>query len=54
MDLAQQAPLSMGLYWKEYCSGLPFSPPGDLPDLVIESVFPEAPALQADFFFFNH
>ena len=27
-----QAPLSMGLSRQEYWSGLPFPPPGDLPD----------------------
>ena len=35
-----QAPLSMGISWQEYWSGLPFSPPGDLPNLGIESVSP--------------
>ena len=28
----RQAPLSMGFSWQEYWSGLPFPPPGDLPD----------------------
>ena len=31
--VAYQAPLSMGFSRKEYWSGLPFPPPGDLPDL---------------------
>ena len=30
--LAHQAPLSMGFSRQEYWSGLPFLPPGDLPD----------------------
>ena len=30
--VAHQAPLSMGFSWQEYWSGLPFTPPGDLPD----------------------
>ena len=30
--VAHQAPLSMGLSWPEYWSGLPFVPLGDLPD----------------------
>ena len=30
--VAQQAPLSMGFSRQEYWGGLPFSPPGDLPD----------------------
>jgi len=34
--IAHQAPLSMGFPRQEYWSGLPFSPPGDLPDSGIE------------------
>ena len=30
--VACQAPLSMGFSRQEYWSGLPFPPPGDLPD----------------------
>ena len=37
MDLAYQAPLSMGFPRLEYWSGLPFSSPGDLSDPGIES-----------------
>ena len=40
-----QAPLCMGFSRQEYWSGLPFPPPGDLPNLGIES---EPPTLQAD------
>ena len=40
-----QAPLSMGFSRQEHWSGLPFPPPGDLPDPRIE---PKSPALQAD------
>ena len=36
---------SKGLPWPEYWSGLPFPPPGDLPNPGIE---PRSPALQAD------
>ena len=43
--VADQAPLSMGFSRQEYWSGLPFSPPGDLPDPGIE---PWSPALWAD------
>ena len=39
------APLSMGLSRQEYWSGLPFSPPGDLPHPEIK---PGSPTLQAD------
>ena len=35
----------MGFSREEYCSGLPFSSPGDFPDPGIE---PESPVLQAD------
>ena len=34
--VAHQAPLSMGFSRQEYWSGLPFPPPGDLPDPGIE------------------
>ena len=34
--VARQAPLSMGLSRQEYWSGLPFPPPGDLPNPGIE------------------
>ena len=44
---ACQAPLSMGLSRQEYWSGLPFSPPGDLPDPGIE---PTSPALAGGFY----
>ena len=43
--VARQAPLSMGFLRQEYCSGLPFPSPGDLPDPGIEL---GSPALQAD------
>ena len=45
--VAHQVPLSMGFPRQEYCSGLPFPSPGDLPDPGIE---PGSPALQADTF----
>ena len=37
--VACQAPLSMGFSRQEYCSGLPFPPPGDLPDPGMETAF---------------
>ena len=43
--VVRQAPLSMGFLGQEYWSGLPFPPPGDLPDPGRE---PAPPALQAD------
>ena len=41
-----QAPLSMGFPRQEYWSGLPFAPPGDLPNPGIELM---SPALKVDF-----
>ena len=38
--VAHQAPLSMEFSRQEYCSGLPFPSPRDLPDPEIESVSP--------------
>ena len=46
MDCSPAGPLSMGFSRPEYCSGLPFPSPGDLPDPGIE---PGSPAMQADF-----
>ena len=43
--VACQARLSVGLPRKEYWSGLPFPPPGDLSNLGIKSTYP---ALQVD------
>ena len=42
--VVRQAPLSMGSSRKEYWSGLPFPPPGDLPDPGIEPMSPVSPA----------
>ena len=47
---ANQAPLSMGVSRQEYWSGLPFLPPGDLPNPGIKSEFLESPALAVRFF----
>ena len=43
--VAYQAPPSMGFSWQEYCNGLPFPSPGDLPNPGIE---PGSPAFQVD------
>ena len=43
--VAHQAPLSMGFFRQEYWSGLPYPPPGDLPN---PGTKPRSPALQAD------
>ena len=47
--IAHQAPLSMGFPRQEYWSGLPFPPPGDLPDSGTEPVSPASPALTGGF-----
>ena len=39
------APLSMGFSRKEYCSGMPFPSPGDLPE---PGIRPGSPALKPD------
>ena len=44
VDLASQAPLSMGFSRQEYWHGLPFPSPGDVPNPGIE---PRSPVLQA-------
>jgi len=48
MDLAYQAPLSMGFFRQEYWSRLPFLPPGDLPNREIKHASPVSSALQAN------
>ena len=46
--VARQAPLTMGFSRQEYWSGLPFPPPGDLPDPGMELTFPVSPVLQVN------
>ena len=48
--VALRVPLSMGLSRQEYWSGLPFSSPGDLPDLGIKPTSLKSPALAGTFF----
>ena len=53
--IAHQAPLSMGLSRQEYwSSGLPFPPPGNLPDRGIEPVSSASSALAGGFFTISH
>ena len=47
--VAPQAPLSVELSRSEYWSGLPFPPPGDLPEPETEPSSPVPPALQVDY-----
>ena len=48
--VALQAPLSMGFSRQEYWSGLPFLPPGDLPEPGAETASLVSPALAGRFF----
>ena len=48
--VALQAPLSMQFSRQEYWSGLPFPPPGDLPNPGIKPVSPTSPAVAGEFF----
>ena len=52
--VACQAPLSLRFFRQEYRSGLPFLPPGDLPNPEIEPTSPVSLALQADSFPLSH
>ena len=52
--IAPQAPLSTGFSRQEYWSGLPFPPPGDLPNPVIKPMSPVSPALASRFFTTEH
>ena len=52
--VGRQAPLSMGYSKEEFEAGLPFPPPGDLPDPETESASPAAPISQADPFLLSH
>ena len=45
-----KAPLTMGFPRQEYCGGLPFPSPGDLPKTGIEPRSPASPALADGFF----
>ena len=47
LTVARQAPLSVGFSRQEYGSGLPFPPPGDLPNPGMELM---SPALAGGFF----
>ena len=51
---ARQTPLSMEFSRQEYWSGLPFPPPGDLPDPGIKTVSPVSLALACGFFIMSH
>ena len=50
MTCACQAPLSMEFSRQEYWNGLPFPPPGDLPNIGINPASPATPALVGRFF----
>ena len=46
--IGRQAPLSMGFSRQEYWSGLPWPPPGRIPNPGIEPTSPASSALQVD------
>ena len=48
--MVHQAPLSMEFYRQEYWSGLPFPPPGHLPDSGIKPTSPASPIFAGRFF----
>ena len=48
--VAHQAPASIGFSRQEYWSGVPFPPPGDLPNPGIELESLTSPALASGFF----
>ena len=50
MEIVCQAPLSMGFSRQEYWDGLPFPPPGNLPDRGIEPASLKSPALAGQLF----
>ena len=52
--VVRQAPLSMGFPRQQYRSGLPYPPPGNLPDPGIEPASLVSPALAAGFFISTH
>ena len=49
-NVAHPAPLSMEFSRQEYCSRLPFPPPGDHPSPGIEPASPESPTLAGGIF----
>ena len=51
---AHQAPLFTGFSGQEYWSGLPFPPPGDLPDTGIEPMSLSSSAWHVDSFPLSH
>ena len=50
MDCSPPGSSVQGLFRQGYQSGLPYPPPGDLPDLGIKLVSPASPALAGGFF----
>ena len=48
MNYSPPGPLSMGFPRQEYWRGLPFLPPGDLPDPWVKPTHPVSSALQAE------
>ena len=54
MDCSSPGSSVHGISQQEYWSGLPFFPPGDLPDTGIKLASPASPALQVDYLLLSH
>ena len=54
VDCSPLTLLSMGFSRQEYWSGLPWPPPGDLPNPRVEPMSPMFPALQMDSLWLSH
>ena len=54
MDCRLQTSRSMEFSRQKYWSGLPFPPPGELPNPEFKPLSPESPALQADSLLLSH
>ena len=52
--IACRVPLSLEFFRQEYCSQVPCTPPGDLPNHGTEPVAPASPVLQADSSLLSH
>ena len=52
--IACRVSLSLEFFRQEYCSQVPCTPPGDLPNHGIEPVAPASPVLQADSSLLSH
>ena len=54
LDCSPPGSSVLGFFRQDYWSGLPFPPPGDLPDPGMEAASPVSPALQRDSLLLRH